>query len=122
MADECESQVAGITFWFVKSSLTESHGEEKFGVKLELDARVNDEELWNEMLKKFQAGFRIHAAPDFHLEVIDVMRAELQALQDKNLVLARRVAQAEDAHTQTKNELDHYKKPFESLSRALRGG
>ena len=122
MADEHEEQVPGVTFWLVSSSMGASQGNEKYRVRLSLDCAVNDEDLWKEVERKFREGFRIHTVPDFHVEVIDVMRADLKAAREKNQILERQVAQEQDRRAQVERELESYRAPLGALGRALRGG
>jgi hypothetical protein len=122
VSDEHEEQVPGVTFWLVNSSLGASQGDEKYRVKLSLDCAVNDDELWQEVEKKFKEGFRIHTVPDFHVEVIDVMRAELKAAKERNIILERQVAQEQDRRKQVESELEQFRAPLGAFGRALRGG
>lgn len=122
MADEHEEQVPGVTFWLVSSALMGSQGNEKYRVRLHLDCAVNDDELWQEVEKKFKEGFRIHTVPDFHVEVIDVMRADLRAYKEKNQILERQVAQEKDRREQAERELEKFRAPLGAFGRALRGG
>lgn len=121
MSDEHEEKVPGVTFWFKKSSFAAAHGDEKFGVELSLHCSVVDEELWRTVEQKFKDGFRIYSVPDFHIEVLDVMRMELKELKDKNTLLERQVAQEKDARLQVQRELEQVKAPLSALGRALGG-
>lgn len=121
MSNEQEEQVPGITFWFVKSELAAAQGKEKLRATLTLECVVNDEQLWAEVQRKFVEGFRVFTSPDFHLEVLDVMRARIQELETQYAVAERRVQREITAKELVEKELEQYKAPLRALGRTLRG-
>ena len=127
MTDKHEEAVPGVTLWLTSTSLVgtatvDEENRRHLRVRVQLDCDIFDEELWKTVEKKFRDGFRVFSAPDFHVEVLDVMRTELKEHKDKITLLERQVAQEKDARLQVQRELDHYKTPLSALGRALGGG
>lgn len=126
MTDKHEEAVPGVTLWYTSSSLVgtatvDEKGQRHLRVRLQLDCDISDEELWKIVEQKFKDGFRVFTVPDFHVEVIDVLRSALKELKDKNILLERQVAQEKDSRLQLQRELDQYKAPLSALGRALGG-
>jgi hypothetical protein len=123
MSDKHEEQVAGVTFFFESSGVSKALGTEKFRVRLELNCEVHNEELWNEVEKKFRdpTGFRVFTEEDFHIAVMDAMRLTIQELERTKYDLERRLRQAEDGKKVAEEQLAQYKEPFIKFGQALRG-
>jgi hypothetical protein len=124
MSDEHEEQVTGITFWFDSSVLSAPVVEgEKFRASLALNCGVKDEVLWEDILKRFkhEGGFRVFSSNDFHIEVMDVMRARIVALEGEKAEVERELRQNKDELTRTKNALASYQVPLSAFGDALRG-
>lgn len=122
MSNEHEEQVAGITFWFKHSAAVQAIAEgEKFRAELTLTCGVVDEELWNEILKRFREGFRVFSSNDFHVEVLSVMNQRIKKLELEKQDLERSLKDTEAALDVTRRELEGYKGPLQAFGSALRG-
>jgi len=122
VSDEHEEQVAGVTLWFRREGMhgvqTSDPTRKTRTVILELDAAVADESLWKEVCQKFRDGFRVFTAPDFHIEVMDILREKIVTLEDRNKALELELAREKDARQLLEKE---YKAPLEAFSKTLRG-
>lgn len=123
MSDEHEEQVPGVTLWFrredIQASQTGNPARKMRTAILTLDADVKDEQLWTEVCQKFRDGFRVFTAPDFHIEVMNVLREKIVALEDRTKALELELAREKDARRLVEKE---YKDPVVALRQKLRGG
>jgi regulator of protease activity HflC (stomatin/prohibitin superfamily) len=121
VTDAYEEQVPGVTLFLVNA--TESGGQttEKFRVRVVLDASIHDESVWQELLTKFREGFRVSSSNDFHIEVLDVVRKELELTEARIAELARKLRHEQDARAQVERELERYKGPLTALGKVLNG-
>jgi hypothetical protein len=121
VSNEHEEQVAGITFWFKHSSVSAAVAEgEKFRAELKLTCGVVDEELWNEVLKRFREGFRVFSSNDFHIEVLSVMNQKVKTLEREKQDLELSLRRAEARILSVTQEFEAYKAPLQALGTALR--
>lgn len=117
MSNRHEEQVPGVTLHFRKA--TAAGGTEGRHYEVMLDAWVVDDELWKEVQAKLEAGFRIFTAPDFHIEVMDVLRMELREAQERTVILERQLSQEKDAREQAQQAHDRLQSTLGSFGRAL---
>ncbi len=121
MSNQHEEQVAGVTLHFKHSSFVKPQGHEKFRVDLALDCTVHDEAVWRTVESKFKEGFRVFTGVDFHIEVMNVVREDLEAMKRRFAENERELRIARDRITQLEDELTHYKEPLAAFGAALRG-
>jgi hypothetical protein len=119
VSSEHEETVPGVTLHFGSAQYAGTV-EGRLHVKVELDAWVHDQRIWDEVEAKLREGMRIYTVPDFHIEVMDVLRSRLKEAQEKNVLLERQLAQEKDAREQAQAEHDKLRGTLSSFGAALR--
>lgn len=121
MTDKYDEASPGVTLNFKRSAVTGKSEDGASHVELVLDCRVKDAVLWEEVAQKFKDGMRVFTAPDFHIEVMDVMRLEIRELQDKLQLSERALKQEKDIKEGVLKKLAVYEGSLGVFGRALRG-
>jgi hypothetical protein len=117
-----EDQVPGVTFRFERDEVKSTADPKLKQVRVTLMAAISDNELWEDMRKKFLAGMRIYKGEDFHAAINDAVKADLADAKQENEALKRELRQEKDARVLAEQELARYKEPLAKLGSALRGG
>jgi Arc/MetJ-type ribon-helix-helix transcriptional regulator len=121
MSNEFEEKVPGITFWCKDSTRVAAMVPgEKFRVELHLTAGVSDEALFQEIERRLVEGHRIFSSDDFHVSVMDAMRASLRELEQKNALLERELRQKNDELVQLRVALNEARQPLMRFGEMLR--
>jgi hypothetical protein len=98
MAEE-KKELPGITF-FLDGTEEQGTVAGKLTVRLHLTAIVDEEEMLNRVLKKFEGGFRIHTVEDFKGQMIRVLQEDMSEAE-------RRVRELEVELRNEKNVSSH---------------
>jgi biotin-(acetyl-CoA carboxylase) ligase len=125
MTDKFDEQIPGVTLWMKNAQAAEDgHRKGVRAVEITLYGEINDEKLYEDVLKKLQEGLRIFTADGFESSIMGLMRERISELETELTVTQRNLRQAEDDKTRAETELKKYKEPFASLGQALgyRGG
>jgi hypothetical protein len=117
-----EDEVPGVTFHLVNAAMMGTTLAGVKTVRVTLDATVTDDELWEDIRKKFSEGLRMYKGEDFHTAVLDAVKADLSDVERENQQLTRELRREKDARELAEQELERYKAPFDKLGSALRGG
>ena len=121
MSDEEKkpSDLPGLVFHHRGSKRFEVAGKQKAEVRLEAD--VNDEEVWADILKKFIEGFPIYTVLDFQGEMVEAFRSEVKELEGKNIILERQVERLEREKALLTADLEKIRAPLAALGKRLSG-
>ena len=119
MSNEHEEKVAGVTLWHTRTVQGTTFQPGTYSMEVTLRAQVTDEEIWKIVEKKFQDGFRVFTGPDFHIEVMDVMRDEVKALEAELARVRRELIQEKDSKASIQRDLDRYRSSFVEFGRTL---
>jgi hypothetical protein len=74
---EPNEKLPGLTFHVESSSLQKKHG------RVQLDATVNDIDLWEEVLKKLD-GFRVYTVADLHTALVEVLQDDQKQMKEEH--------------------------------------
>jgi hypothetical protein len=70
-------KIPGVTFFVQSSSLRDKQGQ------VQLDATVNDTELWDEVLRRLN-GHRIYTVSDLTSAMIDVLQEDNRVMREEH--------------------------------------
>lgn len=119
MDEAKKSDLPGLFFHHRGSKRFAVAGKQKAEVHLEAD--VNDEQVWDDVLKKFIDGFPVYTAEDFKGQLVDAFREEVKALEGKNIILERQVERLEREKALLTESLERLRAPLDALGKRLRG-
>lgn len=114
-----EDRVPGVTFRLEKATILGVNADKERVVRVELNATVVDDEMFEDMKAKFLEGMRIYKGEDFHAAITDAVKADLTDAQRENEGLRRELRQEKDARVLAEQELARYKEPLARLGSAL---
>lgn len=121
MSDEQKKdELPGLVFYHKGSKRLAVAGKQKAEVRLEAD--VNDEAVWEEILKKFIEGLPVYTVLDFKGAMVEAFRGEVKELEGKNLLLERTLERVEREKALLVEELEKARAPLAALGKRLGGG
>jgi hypothetical protein len=74
---EPNEKLPGLTFHVEGSSLQKKHG------RVQLDATVNDLDLWDEVLKKLD-GFRVYTVSDLQTAMVEILQDDQKQMKESH--------------------------------------
>lgn len=117
MSEKRRDQIPGVRLDHRGSRIFEVAGQKN--VELVLVAKINDENVWKEVEKKFLDGFSVYTSEDFKGEMLSAMNLEVADLETKVRLLEADLGKKEQEIALLRTQLDDAQRPLRELGRRL---
>lgn len=114
-----EETLPGVTLLFRSSNLREVGGKKV--AEITAYARIENEDLWKQIEKLFQSGYRFYRDPSFKDEIVSVLREEVHQLQARITGLEQENERKTRELAFVREELEEKKGILDGFGRRLRG-
>ena len=109
---EPNDKLPGLTFHVESSSLQQKHG------RVQLDATVNDIDLWEEVLKKLD-GFRVYTVADLQTALVEILQDDQKQMKGEYDKQMRALTQQVEYLKQRCSVLEKYERDAAQLELEL---
>ena len=109
---EPNNKLPGLTFHIESSSLQQKHG------RVQLDATVNDADLWDEVLKKLD-GYRVYTVADLHTALVEVLQDDQKQMKEEHKQTMQQMQQELEYLRQRCSLLEKYERDAAQLELEL---